>query len=66
MNEREALIARLSLELPKVGEKESVWCSVQGRDLRAAVEALAQTATEPLALRLSEGLGCDEENYANK
>jgi hypothetical protein len=35
------LIARLSEHLPKADERETVWCSVQGHDLRAAVNAIA-------------------------
>ena len=44
------LLARLHEALPKVGESEDVWCSVQGHDLRAAIAALAQPAvSEPVA-----------------
>ena len=44
------LLARLHEALPKVGESEDVWCSVQGHDLRAAIAALAQPAvSEPRA-----------------
>jgi hypothetical protein len=40
------LLARLDESLPKADERESVWCSVQGHDLRAAVQAIAALVAE--------------------
>ena len=48
----QALAAAILDALPKVGEPEDVWCMVQARDLRIALEllaALAQPQAEPVA-----------------
>ena len=45
------LVARLRKELPTVDERESVWCSVQGYDLREAVTLLESLSAQVVQLR---------------
>ena len=45
------LVARLRKELPTVTERESVWCSVQGYDLREAVILLESLSAQVVQLR---------------
>lgn len=39
------LVKRLEAELPKVGERETVWCMVQGCDLREAAIEITRLRT---------------------
>lgn len=45
------LAARLRAKLPTANERELVWCSVQGSELREAVESLESLSAQVVQLR---------------
>lgn len=47
MTNPQDLLVRLQESLPRIGEKEDVWCMVRGHDLRAVCEAIATQREAP-------------------
>jgi hypothetical protein len=71
MTDHTALIARLRDALPKADEHETVWCALQGFDMRALYALVESQDAEIARLtaeneRLSERLGADASHRASR